>query len=71
MGPEIARAKNGTSLAEQIMLLGRLASQSAEVETSYLNSFKLPVTGIYPETGLEDIDRDFLEADLWPGIISG
>ena len=42
MGPEIAGAKNGTSLAEQIMLLGRLASQSAEVETSHLNSFKLP-----------------------------
>ncbi len=29
------------------------------------------ILGIGPETGLGDINRDFLEADVWPGIISG
>jgi hypothetical protein len=27
--------------------------------------------GSYPETGLGEIDGDVLEADFWPGIISG
>jgi hypothetical protein len=27
--------------------------------------------GTYPETGLEEINGDFLEADFWPGVASG
>ena len=28
-------------------------------------------SGNYPETGLEEINGNLLEADFWPGVISG
>jgi hypothetical protein len=55
----------------QLAQLGKLTALGISIRGTVRSFPDGRPTGAYPETGLEEINGDLLEADFWPGMTSG